>query len=39
MTSGIGISCRRIESPLPGSGDSSLLRIGNLLRKLLDFPL
>jgi hypothetical protein len=38
MTSGIGITCRRLEKPLPGSGSSSLLRIGRLLTKLLEFP-
>jgi hypothetical protein len=39
MTNAVGITCRRIEKPLPGSGSSSLLRISNLLRKLLEFPL
>lgn len=39
MTNAIGITCRRIEKPLPGSGSSSLLRLGNLLRKLLEIPL
>jgi hypothetical protein len=39
MTSAIGITCRRLERPLPGSGTASVLRIGNLLRRLLEFPL
>jgi len=38
MTSLIGITCRRLQKPLPGSGTSSLLRIANLLRKLGEFP-
>jgi hypothetical protein len=36
MTDAIGISCRRLEAPLPGSGTSSLLRIGRLLLRLLE---
>jgi len=38
MTSSIGITCRRLAKPLPGSGTSSVLRISNLLSKLLEFP-
>jgi hypothetical protein len=37
MTSDVGITCRRLESPLPGSSVSSQLRIGRLLLKLLEF--
>jgi len=36
MTDAIGITCRRLEKPLPGSSQSSLLRIGRLLLKLLE---
>lgn len=39
MTNAAGVSCRRIEKPLPGSGTSSLLRISRLLQRLLEFPL
>jgi hypothetical protein len=36
MTSGVGISCSRLQKPLPGSGSASVLRIGRLLQKLLE---
>ena len=39
MTNEFGTTCRRLEAPLPGSGSASVLRIANLLRRLLEVPL
>lgn len=39
LSNGLGITCRKIEAPLPGLSYSSSVRFLRLLTRILEFPL